>query len=174
MTTPNRESGSQIRELKQQVVGQTKQALQQARDRAGSSLGESKEQLADQVGGLASAFRRTAGQLREEDRTTVAGLTDAVARQADQAANYLRQADVRAAREDLERLARRRPTLVLGGALALGLVAARFLKSSKRGRASSGRTGRSQDYPAPGPLYSPAGHPPQEPHVGPGDPYAGA
>jgi hypothetical protein len=169
MTTPNRESGSQIRELKQQVVGQTKQALSQARDRAGSSLGES-----DQAEGLASAFRRTAEQLREEDRTTVAGLTEAVARQADQAATYLRQADVRAAREDFERLARRRPTLVLGGALALGLVAARFLKSSKRGRASSGRTGRSQDYSAPGPLYSPAGPPPQEPRVGPGDPYAGA
>jgi hypothetical protein len=134
MTTADRESGSQIRELKQQVVGQTRQALQQAKDRAGSSLGESKEQLADQVGGLASAFQRTAEQLREEDRTTVARLTEAVARQADQAANYLRQADVRGARQDLEGLARRRPTLVLGGALALGIVAARFLKSSKRVR----------------------------------------
>jgi hypothetical protein len=148
MTTPDRESGSQIRELKRHVVGQTKQALQQAKDRAGSSLGESKEQLADQVGGLASAFQRTAEQLREEDRTTVARLTEAVARQADQAANYLRRADVRAARQDLEGLARRRPTLVLGGALAVGIAAARFLKSSKRG--------------------------PQEPRVGPGDPYAGA
>ena len=134
MTTPDRESGSQIRELKQEVVGQTRQALKQARDRTGSSLGESKAQLADQLGGLASAFQRTTEQLRQEDRTTVAGLTEAVARQADQAANYLRQADVRAARQDLERLARRRPTLVLGGALALGLVAARFLKSSKRVR----------------------------------------
>jgi len=148
MTTPDRESGSQIRELKQEVVGQTRQALKQARDRTGSSLGESKAQLADQLGGLASAFQRTTEQLRQEDRTTVAGLTEAVARQADQAANYLRQADVRAARQDLERLARRRPTLVFGGALALGLVAARFLKSSKRG--------------------------PQEPRVRPGDPYAGA
>ena len=123
-----------MRELKQEVVGQTRQALKQARDRTGSSLGESKAQLADQLGGLASAFQRTTEQLRQEDRTTVAGLTEAVARQADQAANYLRQADVRAARQDLERLARRRPTMVLGGALALGIVAARFLKSSKRVR----------------------------------------
>ncbi len=145
---PDKESGSQIRELKQQVVGQTKQALQQARDRAGSSLGESKEQLAEQVEGLASAFRRTTEQLRDEERTTVASLTEAVARQADQAANYLRRADIRAVRQDFEQLARRRPALVLGGALALGLVTARFLKSSKR--------------------------PPHDPRVGPGDPYAGA
>jgi hypothetical protein len=144
MTTPD----NQIRELKHRVVGQTKQALEQARDRAGSSLGESKKQLADQLGGLASAFRRTTEQLRDEDRTTVAGLTEAVAWRADQAANYLRQANVRAARQDLERLARRRPALVLGGALALGLVTARFLKSSKR-------------------L-------PHVPRLSPGDPHAGA
>ena len=144
MTTPD----NQIRELKHRVVGQTKQALEQARDRAGSSLGESKEQLADQLGGLASAFRRTTEQLRDEDRTTVAGLTEAVAWRTDQAANYLRQANVRAARQDLERLARRRPALVLGGALALGLVTARFLKSSKR-------------------L-------PHVPRLSPGDPHAGA
>jgi hypothetical protein len=41
-------------------------------------------------------------------------------------------------REDLEGLARRRPALVLGGALALGLLAARFFKSSKRHRTGAG------------------------------------
>jgi hypothetical protein len=128
-----------MRELKHEVVGQTRQALGQARDRAGTSLAESKQKLADQVGGLAGALRRTTEQLREEDRTTVANLTDAVAGQADRAANYLRQVNARAVREDLERLARRRPALVLGGALALGLLAARFFKSSERRQ--SGRAG---------------------------------
>jgi hypothetical protein len=48
----------QLREAKDQVVSQTRQALQQARDRAGSSLAESKGQLADQVESIASVFRR--------------------------------------------------------------------------------------------------------------------
>ena len=151
MTTPDIRSGrdpmeraprtaqEQIRELKHEVVGQTRQALGQARDRAGTSLAESKQKLADQVGGLADALRRTTEQLREEDRTTVANLTDTVAGQADRAANYLRQVNARAVREDLEGLARRRPALVLGGALALGLLAARFFKSSKRRQ--TGRAG---------------------------------
>jgi len=150
MTTPERLSGreptergprtarEQMRELKHEVVGQTRQALGQARDRAGTSLAESKQKLADQVGGLAGALRRTTEQLREEDRTTVANLTDAAAGQADRVSDYLRRVDARAVREDLEGLARRRPALVLGGALALGLLAARFFKSSKRHRTGAG------------------------------------
>jgi hypothetical protein len=131
-----RTAQEQIRELKHVVVGQTRQALGQARDRAATSLAESKQKLADQVGGLASALRRTTDQLREEDRTTVANLTDAVAGRADRAANYLRQVNAGAVRKDLEGLARRRPALVLGGALALGLLAPRFFKSSERRQAA--------------------------------------
>jgi len=123
----------QLREAKDQVVRQTRQALQQARDRAGSSLAESKGQLADQVESIATVFRRTADELRGEDRMTMASITSAVARQADQAGNYLRRMDARAVREDLEDITRRRPALVLSGAAALGLIAARFFKSSEGG-----------------------------------------
>ena len=37
-------------------------------------------------------------------------------------------------RADLENLARRQPAIMIGGALVLGLIGARFLKSSKRER----------------------------------------
>jgi len=127
----------QIREVKDQVVGQAKNTLQQARERAGSSLGESKQQLAGQVGAIADALRRTTEHLRAEDQQRIAGLTDTVARQVDQVANYLRNKDARAMREDLENLARRQPALMLGGALVLGLIGARFFKSSERNRGSS-------------------------------------
>jgi hypothetical protein len=147
MTMPNTESpgsltdtsgpggGSareQIREVKDQVIGQAKNTLQQARDRASSSLGESKHQFADQFGTIAEALRRTTQHLRSEDQQRIAGLTDSVARQVDQVANYLRTKDARAMRQDLENLARRQPALMIGGALVLGLIGARFLKSSER------------------------------------------
>src|SRR6476646_545390 len=122
----------QIRGMKDQVVDQAKNTFQQARDRATSSLGESKNQIADQVGSLADALRRTTEHLRSEDQQRIAGLTDTVARQIEQVADYVRNKDVRTMRQDLENLARRQPALMIGGALVLGLVGARFFKSSER------------------------------------------
>ncbi len=133
----------QIREVKDQVVGQARSTLQQARDRASSSLGESKGQVADQFGTVAEALRRTTEHLRSEGQLRIAGLTETVARQVDQVANYLRNKDGRAIRADLENLARRQPALMIGGALVLGLIGARFLKSSQRDRRGQGFSGQS-------------------------------
>ena len=141
----------QIRDVKNQVVGQARSTLQQARDRASSSLGESKSQVADQFGTVADALRRTTEHLRSEDQQRIAGLTETVARQVDQVANYLRNKDASAMRQDLENLARRQPALVLGGALLLGLVGARFLKSSQRERRGRGMNyGRDPRFSYPG------------------------
>ena len=139
----------QIREVKDQVVGQARSTLEQARNRASSSLGESKGQFADQFGTIAEALRRTTEHLRSEDQQRIAGITDTVARQVDQVANYLRNKDATAMKTDLENLARRQPALVLGGALILGLVGARFLKSSQRDRQFRGGSqgyGRTQRF----------------------------
>jgi hypothetical protein len=165
MTTPNaqapgsraettgQQSGGnardQIRDVKNQVVDQAKNTFQQARDRASSSLGESKNQFADQFGTMADALRRTTEHLRSEDQQRIAGLTDTVARQVEQVADYLRNKDARAMRQDLENLARRQPALMIGGALVLGLIGARFLKSSERrgGRFGDGqRFGRERSF----------------------------
>ena len=80
-------------------------------------------------------FRQAGDQLRDQGQgQRIAGLTDAMARQADQAADYLRRADGDVLRQDVERLTRRQPALVLGGAFVAGLIGARFLKSSERRR----------------------------------------
>jgi len=135
----------QIRDVKNQVVDQAKTTFQQARDRATSSLGESKSQFADQFGTIADALRRTTEHLRSEDQQRIAGFTDTVARQVEQVADYLRNKDARAMRQDLENLARRQPALMIGGALVLGLIGARFFKSSER-RGRGGRSGDGQRY----------------------------
>src|SRR3954465_3510358 len=140
----------QIRDVKNQVVDQAKSTFQQARDRASSSLGESKGQFADQFGNLADALRRTTEHLRSEDQQRIAGLTETVARQIEQVADYVRNKDARAMRQDLENLARRQPALMIGVALVLGLIGARFLKSSERrggGRFADGqRYGRERSF----------------------------
>jgi hypothetical protein len=164
----------QIREVKDQVVGQAKTTLQQARDRAGSSLGESKTQVADQFGTVAAALRRTTEHLRSEDQQRIAGLTETVARQVDQVANYLRNKDARAMRSDLENLVRRQPALVLGSALVLGLIGARFLKSSQRDRRRSGvNYARDQRFSYPGNAGTSSRRTETERHLSGGG-YAGA
>lgn len=123
---------TQIRDVKDQVVEHAKSTLTQARDSAASSLSDSKGRLADQVTHVADAFRHTTDHLRQQNQPQLAGYADGVARQAERLAGYLRNADFQAMGEDLDQLARRQPALVVGGAFALGLLAARFLKSSER------------------------------------------
>jgi hypothetical protein len=129
---PATSARDQIRDVKNQVVGEAKNTLQDARDRATASLGESRTRIADQIGGVAQAFRRTGDQLRNDHQDRIAGLAETVAQQVDQVANYLRTTDGRAIRADVERLARRQPVAVIGGAFAVGLLAARFFKSSQQ------------------------------------------
>jgi hypothetical protein len=68
----------------------------------------------------------------------VANLTDSLAEQVERLSSYLRDRDVRALRDDLENLARRQPAVALGAAVAVGMLVARFIKSSQR----SGNAGR--------------------------------
>jgi rhodanese-related sulfurtransferase len=145
MTMPETGSGGtgtreQIRQVRDQVVDQAKSTLRDARDRAGSSLADSRRQAADQIGHIAGAFHRTGEQLRNENQERIAGLADSFAGQVEQVARYLRDADLRAIGRDVERLARERPAVVYGAAFAVGLLAARFLKSG-----SSSETDRSSD-----------------------------
>ena len=59
---------------------------------------------------------------------------------------YLRNQDVGAIIDDVERMAREQPVMFLGGAFMLGLVAARFLKSSGQGGRYGSSYGRSRSY----------------------------
>lgn len=143
-TDPQATGGArgQMRQVKEQVVDQAKSTFRQARDRATSSLADSRRQTADQVGGLASALHSAGQHLRGEQQERIAGLADSVADQVDQVASYLRDADLQRMARDVENLARRQPALVFGAAFAIGLLGARFLKSSER----TGRYDEFDDY----------------------------
>jgi hypothetical protein len=133
-TDPQESGGArgQIRQVKEQVVDQAKSSFRQARERATSSLADSRRQAADQVGGLASALHSAGEHLRGEQQERIAGLADSFADQVDQVANYLRDVDLQRVARDVEDLARRQPALVFGAAFAIGLLGARFLKSSEQ------------------------------------------
>ena len=137
-----RSSGSarvQIRDVKDQVVNQAKTSFRQARDSATSSLNDSRHEAADRIGSIASAVRSTSEHLRSENQAGVADLTDSLAGQVEQLSSYLRDRDLRAFRDDLQNFARRQPAVAIGLALGLGMLGARFFKSSRRTGGFEGR-----------------------------------
>jgi hypothetical protein len=120
----------QVRQAKDKVMDQARTTLRDARERAGSTFTDSRRQAADRIGGIGSAFHRTSETLRGEDQARFADVADNVAQQIDRMADYLRDSDGRTIARDIESLARRQPALVFAGAFAIGVLAARFFKSS--------------------------------------------
>jgi hypothetical protein len=153
----------QAKEQTQQVAHQTQQqasqAAHQARQKAKSQLATQKERAAGTLGGVAQALRQTGQQLQEQDQGSVGNYAQKAADRVERFSGYLRQRDVDQLVGEAESFARRNPVPFLGGALALGFFATRFLKSSSEG-GSSGRGGSratGEQEPSVGvPEYSPA------------------
>ncbi len=108
------------------------QAVDKAKQQTTSRLEDGREQVADSLYTTAHALRQTGQQLREQDQGTIATLADRTAQQAERGSGYLRGRDVPSLLDDTEQLGRAHPVLFTGGALALGLLGVRFLKSSRR------------------------------------------
>ena len=108
------------------------QAVDKAKQQTTSRLEDGREQVADSLYTTAHALRQTGQQLREQDQGTIATLADRTAQQAERGSGYLRGRDVPGLLDDTEQLGRTHPVLFTGGALALGLLGVRFLKSSRR------------------------------------------
>lgn len=87
-------------------------------DRAGSMLDH-----------VADAMDQAGDKLRPEE-APVADVAKAAAGQLRGAADYLRNTDMESLLSNAEDFARRQPAIFLGGALAIGLMASRFLKAS--------------------------------------------
>ncbi len=108
------------------------QVVDQAKQQTTSLLETRKDQAADTLYTVAHALRQTGQQLREQEQAPVAGVADQVATRVESVSSYLHGRDVRQIVDETEDLARQRPAVFVGGALALGVLAARFLKSSRR------------------------------------------
>ena len=120
----------QVRQAKDKVMDQARTTLRDARERAGSTFTDPRRQAAARLGGVGGAFHRTSDTLRGEDQARFADVADNVARQIDRVADYLRDSDGQTIARDIESLARRQPALVFAGAFAIGVLAARFFRSS--------------------------------------------
>jgi len=103
----------------------------QAGDKVASGLDKQRTRAAEGVGSIAQALRQTSDQLRQQDQQAPTHqYVSSAADQIERFSNYLRQTDVSQMVSGIEQFARRQPALFLGSAFVLGLLGARFLKSS--------------------------------------------
>ena len=89
-----------------------------------------KDQFANRVGGIADTLRDTSKKLRSQEEGTVAGLTNSAADQLERVSASLRNKDLPTMFSEASDLARSHPAIFLGGAVALGFLAGRFLRAS--------------------------------------------
>jgi ElaB/YqjD/DUF883 family membrane-anchored ribosome-binding protein len=116
----------------------------QAKAKAGEAFDENKQRAVGQLGSVSNALRSTASRLHEEEQHQIEDLLDRAADGLDRARTLLQTKDLNELIGDTEKVARRHPGAFIGGAVALGFVAARFLKSSQQRSFEGNRSGWSE------------------------------
>ena len=121
---------AKTQEAKHEAKQRAGQAVDQAKDQARQQTTQQKERASESLSSVARAMRETGDTLRREDQGTAARYVDQAAERVERFSGYLRERSPDELFYEAERYARREPALFLGGAFALGLMGARFLKSS--------------------------------------------
>lgn len=128
------------KDVAHQAKEQTKELASQAKDQARNTLEQRKSSMASELGSVAQAFRSTSQNLRQQNKDSVAQYSNKLADEVERASRYLQEKDVDTLLHDVEDMARRKPELFVGGAFAVGLLAARFFKSSSQHQYDTGRS----------------------------------
>jgi hypothetical protein len=100
------------------------------KDRAVKELSSQKGRATGELDAVAHAVRDASHRLRDEHHESVATYVEGAAAGLERLSRAIRDKDLNELLHDAQRLARRQPAWFLGGSFALGLLAARFLKSS--------------------------------------------
>lgn len=100
-----------------------------AKDLLGSEIEQTQKRSVGELGHVADVLRSAKQELGD---SAASPIVEAAADQIERASKYLEKATLADVANELETLARREPLLFFGGAFALGVLGARFLKSSAR------------------------------------------
>jgi hypothetical protein len=105
--------------------------MDKVRQGATTQLSTQKDRATDGIGTVAHAVRQTTQQLRDQQHETIAYYVEEAANQLEQFSNRLRDKDVAELMREAQQFAKRRPAVFIGSAFAVGLLGARFFKSSR-------------------------------------------
>ena len=115
-------------------IEQSSGMVDRVKQSAAAQLTSQKTRATDALGSVAAAIRHSSEPLRENNQGMLADYVGKAADQLEQFSTRLRERDLTELMDDAKRFARRQPALFVGAAFAIGVVAARFLKSSPAGQ----------------------------------------
>jgi len=137
----------QLADKAQQGADQVKQTVSSATDKAKqtakSQASTQKDQAAQSLHTVSHAVNQAAQQLRQNNQTPIAQVAETAASNLNQFADHLSSRNIDDLIGEVEDFASRQPALFLSGAFLLGVLGARFLKSSRSGMSQS-RSGAQQ------------------------------
>jgi hypothetical protein len=113
---------------------------EQGSARVREQFDERSTQAGTQVRSLAEALRRSGNELRNEGNASAAQLTGQAADRIERLGGYLEQKSGDELMRDIETFARRRPWMLAGLGLLVGVAAARFMKATSQQRYSDYRS----------------------------------
>lgn len=116
--------------IQREVGRQAREVGRQVERAAVSQVERGRHQVAQGVHAAAEALRLGAEQVRQREGAAGTQFVERLAEPVERVSNYLERHDTREIAHDLENFARRNEGLFLGGAFALGVLGARFLKAS--------------------------------------------
>jgi len=102
------------------------------KQRASEQLDTQKTRATDGLSLIAGAVRQSTQNLRNEQHDGLAQYVERAADQLERFSSTIRDKDLDQLLRETRQLARRQPAIFIGGSFAVGLLAARFLKSSRR------------------------------------------
>ena len=140
----------QVKQGSQQALQQTQQTAGQvagqAKDQARSMFETQKGQVTDQASKISQALRQSGENLQTQNVGPAATVLSTAADRLDGFSSYLQGRNADQLVQEAESFARRNSAVFLGGAFTLGLLAARFLKSSVPSSGYSGSRYGGQQY----------------------------
>lgn len=114
----------------QQLKEKVTHVSEDVKGRTQTVIEDGKSKVTSSLDSIASVLGRTTEELQSTDFKQIAPYGERLQHLTQDFSDYLKNAKASDLIHDAEALARRQPALFLGGAFALGLIAARFLKSS--------------------------------------------
>jgi len=120
--------------------------MERLKGQAAGQLASQKDRASQGLGSIAAAVRGTSQPLRDQKQEAIADYVDKAAIQIDRFATRLRERDVQDIVHDAERFARARPAVFVGAAFTVGVLAARFLKSSAPANDTANRDRSGPEY----------------------------
>jgi len=127
-TSANPDAGG----AKQFATEQARALWQGAKESARSGIGQYKQTTAKGMCDLADALRTSARDLESKEQPTVARLAQTAADGLQQLSGALERRDLDGLLREAESFARRQPLAFFGGAMIVGFLAVRFLKSTSQ------------------------------------------